>query len=225
MGDGWSIPWKGDDPERLFLAPDDDLAPNRPGEALRARLDASRAGPGRLLASRLLGRRPQEDEWRRGLEGEQFVGSELEELTAVGWRVVHSIPLPGEADIDHLLIGPGGVFCVQAQLLRRAAVRVGDDGVRVGRERQPRPYLRAARREAARAGFALARGCGFEPEVRPVLVLVAAARVEVASVPRDVRVLRERDVTRLGEFGGVLHPERVERVYTVARNRRTWLNV
>ncbi|MFH8982205.1 nuclease-related domain-containing protein [Streptomyces varsoviensis] len=219
------MPWKGDDPERLFLAPDDDLAPNRPGEALRARLDASRAGPGRLLAARLLGRRPREDAWRRSLEGEQYVGSALEELTAGGWRVVHSIPLPGEADIDHLVIGPGGVFCVQTQLLRRAAVRVGDDGVRVGRERQPRPYLRAARREAARAAHALSRGCGFDPEVWPVLVLVAAGRVETASAPQGVRVLRERDVTRLGELGGVLHPERVERLYTVARNRRTWLNV
>ncbi|MEV0276341.1 nuclease-related domain-containing protein [Streptomyces sp. NPDC050610] len=225
MGDVWSVPWKGDDPERLFLAPDDDLAPNRPGEALRARLDASRAGPGHLMAARLLGRHPQEDAWRRSLEGEQFVGAALEELTAGGWRVVHSIPLLGETDIDHLLIGPGGVFCVQSQLLRRAVVRVSDDGVRVGRERQPRPYLRAARREAARAGFALARGCGFEPEVRPVLVLVAAARVEAASAPRGIRVLRERDVARLGELGGVLHPERVERVYTVARNRRTWLKV
>ncbi|MEU7041637.1 nuclease-related domain-containing protein [Streptomyces varsoviensis] len=225
MGDVWSMPWKGDDPERLFLAPDDDLAPNRPGEALRARLDASRAGPGRLLAARLLGRRPREDAWRRSLEGEQYVGSALEELTAGGWRVVHSIPLPGEADIDHLVIGPGGVFCVQTQLLRRTAVRVGDDGVRVGRERQPRPYLRAARREAARAAYALSRGCGFDPEVWPVLVLVAAGRVETASAPQGVRVLRERDVTRLGELGGVLHPERVERLYTVARNRRTWLNV
>ncbi|KOG87472.1 hypothetical protein ADK38_25265 [Streptomyces varsoviensis] len=81
------------------------------------------------------------------------------------------------------------------------------------------------RREAARAAHALSRGCGFDPEVWPVLVLVAAGRVETASAPQGVRVLRERDVTRLGELGGVLHPERVERLYTVARNRRTWLNV
>ena len=62
--------------------PDDDLAPNRPGETLRARLDGSAAagasGRARLLIARLLGRRPVEDVWRRALAAEQCVGAALE---------------------------------------------------------------------------------------------------------------------------------------------------
>ncbi|MEU1311307.1 nuclease-related domain-containing protein [Streptomyces cinnamoneus] len=213
------------DPERLFLPPDDDLAPNRPGETLRARLDASRTGRFGLFLARLLGRRPVEDDWRRALEAQQFVGSELDGLAAGGWEVVHSIVLPGEAVIPHLLIGPGGVFCVEAERARGARVAVGGD-VPAGAagEQRPCPYVRRARRDAARSSLVLSRGCGFLVRVHPVLVLVGAAEVEVAAPLEDVRVLQECEVAGLGTLGGVLHPERVDRIHTVARNRRAWLH-
>ncbi|WP_448323674.1 nuclease-related domain-containing protein [Streptomyces sp. DSM 41493] len=214
------------DPERLFLPPDDDLAPNRPGETLRARLDASRTGRAGLVLARLLGRRPVEDSWRRRLAAEQVVGAELEELTAGGWEVVHSIVLPGgpaSAVISHLLIGPGGVFCVASEPTRRAHAEVGDSAVRVVGERHPRPCVRRARHSAARASLALSRGCGFLVRVLPVLVLVGPPSWEVAASLEDVRVLGEREVAGLGALGGALHPHRVDRIHTVARNRRVWL--
>ncbi|MEV4439783.1 nuclease-related domain-containing protein [Streptomyces sp. NPDC049577] len=194
------------DPDRLFLPPDDDLAPNRPGETLRARLDGSRTAGARLVLARLLGRRPVEDAWRAELAAEQLVGAELDALTPGGWEVVHSIVLPGDAVISHLLIGPGGVFCVFA---------------RPGRERQPQPHVRRVRQCAARASLALTRGCGFLVRVLPVLVLVGAGATETAA--DDVRLLGEGEVASLGTLGGVLHPDRVDRVHTVARNRRVWL--
>ncbi|MFI9201875.1 nuclease-related domain-containing protein [Streptomyces sp. NPDC053048] len=211
------------DPERLFLPPDDDLAPNRPGETLRARLEASRAGRVGLALARLLGRRPVEDDWRRALAAEQLVGTELDGLTAGGWEVVHSIVLPGDAVISHLLIGPGGVFCVAAEQTRGTRVEVGEVSVRVGAERQGRPYVRRTRHCALRSSLVLSRGCGFPVPVLPVLVLVGAVRVEVDRSLDDVRVLREEEVLGLGELGGVLHPDRVDRIHTVARNRRVWL--
>lgn len=211
------------DPERLFLPPDDDLAPNRPGETLRARLDASRAGRVRLAIARLLGRRPVEDSWRRALAAEQLVGAELEGLTPGGWEVVHSIVLPGEAVISHLLIGPGGVFSVAAERIRGGRVEVDDASVLVPGERHPLPYVRRARHSARRSSLVLSRGCGFPVRVLPVLVLVGAAGVDGADSLEDVRVLREAEVPGLGELGGVLHPDRVDRIHTVARNRRVWL--
>ncbi|MGW4033254.1 nuclease-related domain-containing protein [Streptomyces sp. NPDC004838] len=66
------------------------------------------------------------------MTGEQRVGAELERLAGRGWRVLHSIPLPGEVDIGRLLIGSGGVFRFNANHLRGACVWVGDDSVRVG---------------------------------------------------------------------------------------------
>ncbi|MEU4209297.1 nuclease-related domain-containing protein [Streptomyces sp. NPDC026206] len=211
------------DRERLFLPPDDDLAPNRPGETLRARLDMSRNGRFALMLARLLGRRPVEDRWRGALAAEQLVGAALDGLTAGGWEVVHSIVLPGDAVISHLLIGPGGVFCVEAEQARGTRVEVGGDVAAGARERWPCPYVRRARQSAARSSLVLSHGCGFLVQARPVLVLVGAADVEVAASVEDVRVLREREVPGLGALGGVLRPDRVERIHTVARDRRVWL--
>ncbi|MFE5872417.1 nuclease-related domain-containing protein [Streptomyces roseifaciens] len=215
------------DPERLFLPPDDDLAPNRPGETLRARLDGSAAagasGRARLLVARLLGRRPVEDAWRRALAAEQCVGAALEGLAGNGWDVVHSIVLPGDAIISHLLIGPGGVFGISTRPGRRARVRAGESQVRTDRERRPCPYVRETRHDAARASLVLSRGCGFLVQVQPVLVFVGARSVEAAPELGDVRVLGEGEVPGLGALGGVLHPDRARRIHTVARNRRVWL--
>ncbi len=214
---------KAYDPERLFLPPDDDLAPNRPGETLRARLDASGTGRVALALARCLGRRPVEDAWRRALAAEQAVGAALEELTAGGWDVVHSIVLPGDAVIAHLLIGSGGVFGVAAKPAHKARVQVGESLVRVSRERHPRPYVREIRHDCARASLVLSRGCGFLVQVRPVLVLVGAGSVEVSPALEDVQVLEEAQAATLGAAGGVLHPSRADRIHTVARNRRVWL--
>jgi hypothetical protein len=57
----------------------------------------------------LLGRHSEAYGWRKGLAGERKVGAELERLVRKDWRVLHSIPLPRDVDIDHLLIGTGGV--------------------------------------------------------------------------------------------------------------------
>ncbi|GHF25150.1 hypothetical protein GCM10010218_02280 [Streptomyces mashuensis] len=211
------------DPERLFLPPDDDLAPNRPGETLRVRLDTSRTGRLGLVLARLLGRRPVEDAWRRSLAAERLVGAELDGLAAAGWEVVHSIALPGDAVVPHLLIGPGGVFCVAPEPVRGAHAEVGEETVRVAGERHGRPCVRRVRQAAARCAPVLTRGCGFLVRVHPVLVLVGAAGVEVTPALEDVRVLREDEVAGLGALGGALHPDRVDRVHTVARNRRVWL--
>lgn len=74
------------DPDRLFLPPDDDLAPNRPGEALRVRLAEEPRARAALWWARLLGRRPPQDDWHRQLLGEQAVGTALDLLTAGGNR-------------------------------------------------------------------------------------------------------------------------------------------
>ncbi|MEU7202640.1 nuclease-related domain-containing protein [Streptomyces sp. NPDC045470] len=212
------------DPDRLFLPPDDDLAPNRPGEALRVRLAEQPRARAALWCARLLGRRPPQDAWYRQLLGEQAVGTALDQLAAGGWYVIHSIPLPPAAVIGHLLIGPGGVLCVDTHHVRGARVRVGEDTVGTGRGREPQPYVRESRQHARRAAYVLTRGCRFRVEARPVLAFAGAADVELDPALRDVRVIRdERDVPLLGRLGGVFAPDRVERVYTVARNRRTWL--
>ncbi|MEU8930401.1 nuclease-related domain-containing protein [Streptomyces sp. NPDC048409] len=203
------------------LHSEDDLAGNRPGDALQMKVDELTPGFWQWAFARLSGRRLEADSWRAGLAGERRVGAELERLARRGWRVLHSIPLPGEVDIDHVLIGPGGAFCFNTKRHRGARVWVGDDSVRIGG--QSYPYVRKSRAEARRASAALTSACGFPVEVQPVLAFVAVAELQVVPSLRDVRVLQEHDISAFKHLKSGLRPDKVELVYTAARDRRTWV--
>ncbi|MGW0332587.1 nuclease-related domain-containing protein [Streptomyces sp. NPDC003011] len=193
---------------RLSLHPDDDLAPNRPGEALQIALDRD-PGPAHRL-------RP--DPRRRALAAEQAVGEALDRLDGAGWHTLHSVPLPGGDRVHHLVIGPGGLFAVHTLYARRQRVTVADPMVTLGR-REPHPLLRRVRADADRASYALTA------EVHPVLALVGPTDVTVAAPLRAVRVLTDTEVADLARTGGVLKPADVEALHAMARDRQTWTRV
>ncbi|WP_345618132.1 nuclease-related domain-containing protein [Streptomyces ziwulingensis] len=192
----------------LSLHPDDDLAPNRPGEALLIALDRA-PGPSHRVRA---------DPRRRALAAERAVGEALDRLDGAGWYVLHSVPLPGGDRVHHLMIGPGGLYAVHALYARKQRVRIADPLVAVGR-REPRPLLRRVRSDADRASYALTA------EVRPVLALVGAAGVTVTAPPREVRVVRDEELEHLARLGGVLKPADARALHAVARDRRTWERV
>ncbi|MFI8948547.1 nuclease-related domain-containing protein [Streptomyces sp. NPDC053750] len=191
---------------RLSLHPDDDLAPNRPGEALLVDLERA-PGPAHRL------RRP--DPRRRALAAEQTVGAALDRLDGAGWHALHSVPLPGGDRVHHLVIGPGGLFALHVLPARRQRVHIADPVVTLGRH-EPLPLMRRVRADADRASYALTA------EVHPVLVLVAPAHVTVAAPPRSVRVLTDEELPDLSRPGGVLKPADVEALHAMARDRATW---
>ncbi|MFF1478202.1 NERD domain-containing protein [Streptomyces sp. NPDC058301] len=190
---------------RLSLHPDDDLAPNRPGEALLAELERHGSA-----------RRFREDPRRVLLAAQERVGAELDALEGTGWRVLHSVPLPGAGLLDHLVIGPAGIMTFRTVAAHRHRVRIADPLVGVGRG-APAPVLRWVRRDAERASLALAAG------VRGVLVVSDPSRLDLVAPPRDVRVLRDAELPGLARLGGVLKPADVESLHWTARDRRTWL--
>ncbi|MFE6041518.1 nuclease-related domain-containing protein [Streptomyces sp. NPDC056452] len=198
-----------------------DLATRRPGAALRAQLAEN--GPG-LLARATTGalRRTKEADPRRGaLAGERRVGTELRWLTRHGWRVLHSLPLPGGAEIGHLLIGPGGVFAVRTEHRPGASVRIGEGTLQID-EGSPQTYVLEAVPGARHARTVLETHCAFAVPVRSVLVFVGVAALDVLATPPDVRVCRDRHLSALAPLKDVLTPTQVERVYDVARNRDAW---
>ncbi|MFJ7074446.1 nuclease-related domain-containing protein [Streptomyces sp. NPDC098781] len=203
------------------LAPGDDLASNSPGTALRSKVTETSAGLTTRALARILGRPASGDSWRKGMTGERRVGAELDRLRRHGWRVLHSIPLPREVDLDHLLIGPGGVFSVNTKNHSRKAVWVGDDAVQVNHGR-PEPYARKSRAEAKRVQRVLEHYCGFAIPVEPVLVFVGVTDLKVVATQLTVRVYREREVSALAPLNGVLTTDEVERIYAVARHRHAW---
>ncbi|MFJ4469188.1 nuclease-related domain-containing protein [Streptomyces sp. NPDC089424] len=199
----------------------DDLSANRPGESL---LDKSGPGLAKRVVSQLLRRPTEWDSWRKGLAGEQRVGAELHRLERHGWRVLHSIPLADKVDVDHLLIGPGGVFSINTKHHHKRAVWVGDDSVKVDHGKSA-PYARKSRAEAKRVARVLEHYCGFSVPVTPVLVFVGVTDLNVVATQLSVRVYREREVAALAPLSGALTAERVEQVYSVARHRQAWTQV
>ena len=193
---------------RLSLHPDDDLAPNRPGETLQVALDRD-PGPAHRL-------RP--DPRRRALAAEQTVGEALDRLDGAGWHALHSVPLPGGDRVHHLVIGPGGLFAVYTLYARKQRVTVADPMVALGR-RDPHPLLRRVRSDADRASYALTA------EVHPVLALVGPGDVRVTAPLREIRIMTDTEIEGLARLGGVLKQADVEALHAMARDRGTWVRV
>ena len=55
--------------------------------------------------------------WDAGAAGERVVADKLSELVPRGWYVLHDVHWPGrpKANLDHVLVGPGGVVVVDAK--------------------------------------------------------------------------------------------------------------
>jgi hypothetical protein len=57
---------------------------------------------------------PIVDRWDRGAEGEEHVGAILDSLNVHGWLTIHDVDT-GRGNIDHVLVGPGGVLTVETK--------------------------------------------------------------------------------------------------------------
>jgi hypothetical protein len=110
---------------------------------------------------------------RLGRDGERAVGQALEQLRRHGYRVFHDILGPSW-NIDHVVIGPGGVFTVETKTLSkplrgRAVIR------HEGRTLKKGPFdlsncLDQARAQAAYVDAWLKDATGLRYSVQPTLV-------------------------------------------------------
>jgi Nuclease-related domain len=208
-----------------------DLTARRPGQAARERAeqewkemqDRSRVGAG---LARLLDVKTDERAWRVGAKGEEAVGVRLERLRERGWHVLHAVPVGARgSDIDHVLIGPGGVFTVNTKRHPGKSVWVGRHVIKVDGYSQP--YLRNSRFEADRASRLLTEALGRPVFARAVLVFATGffgPSVTVRQQPDDVRILEASDVPRAFRRGAVtLTPDEVDDIFAAARRPETWL--
>jgi hypothetical protein len=59
---------------------------------------------------------PEAVAWRQGAAGERRTARLLDPLERHGWAVLHDLALPdSRANVDHLAIGPGGVFVIDSK--------------------------------------------------------------------------------------------------------------
>ena len=84
------------------------------GAAEQSRLAAERVAK---LRRQLEQAERAEKAWAAGAKGEARVAQVLDELDAHGWKVLHDVRWPGQhkANLDHVLVGPGGVIVVDAK--------------------------------------------------------------------------------------------------------------
>lgn len=82
------------------------------GQHVRA--EANRRGWLRFLGGRF---KRDHGAWAQGAEGEEVVGQVLEGLVTDGWQVIHDVSF-GRGNIDHIVVGPGGLFTVETKSRR-----------------------------------------------------------------------------------------------------------
>jgi hypothetical protein len=202
--------------------PPRDLATNAAGAAARAKRDEVNAeAPVLNFVARVLGVKTDERNWRVGAKGEEKVAKELQKL-GPHWRVLHAVEVGDRgSDIDHIVIGPAGIFTLNTKRHPSGKVWVADRSVRVNNQRTY--YLRNSRHEGGRASRLLSAAHGSPIDVHPVIVFVDLSEFDVKQQPADVHVTtRKQLVDWLEALPIVWDSATIEGVFATARLSTTW---
>jgi hypothetical protein len=170
---------------------------------------------------RIVGQRIPDRTWGRPRTSERKVAAELDRLRP-GWHVLDAVPIgPAGTAADHLVVGPGGVYSVNAENLPGSRVLIDGATFLVGG--RPVPHLRRAGIEADRAGRLLTAACGFPVDVQGMLVLVGEVALTVRTPPTGVYVTTRRTVALdLTRMPMTLSAPVVDAIVSAARRPGTW---
>jgi len=180
--------------------------------------------PSRSPVARALGVSPLDEEraaWYRGALGEAAVGRLLEKLPE-GWTVLHAVPVgKGDSDIDHVVIGPGGVFTINTKNHAGQMAWVPGRTLLVNGQKQP--HLRNAGHEAQRASRLLSASAGFRVDVVSVIDVVDPAGLTIRERPEQVVVLASSQLVRwLQQRPATLIPQHVRALLDVSADPAAW---
>ncbi|MEL0626115.1 nuclease-related domain-containing protein [Salinibacterium amurskyense] len=164
---------------------------------------------------------PHAQSWFSGAIGERKVGDLLLQL-GPEWAVLHAVPVgKGDSDIDHVVIGPAGVFTINTKRHPGKKIWVGERMLTVAGQKTD--HLRNSRHEAKRAAKLLTKATGFPVDVHPVLAIVEPASFTFRQRPQDVSVMDARRLPRwLKRRRAVLAPDGLATIIDAATEARTW---
>lgn len=189
--------------------------------SIREFLSEHRLKPGRSARQRALGRSPlgeADARWYWAAVGQLDVKSRLEQL-GPEWTVVHGVP--GPSTIDHLVIGPGGVFTISAHDHARQAVWVSGRAFVVDGHRLP--YLRQAEEAIGYVERTLEAEAGVHIRASTVIAVMDPATLQVRDRPRDVFVITADSLKQwLRAREAVLGAKTAAHLAAVARIEATW---
>jgi hypothetical protein len=195
------------------------------GQAVLEKLLADRAGASpRSLLGRIFGAdplNPGDYPWYKGALGEMAVGRVLEQL-GPEWTVLHAVPVgTGSSDIDHVLIGPAGVFTLNTKNHAGQPVWVAGSTFMVAGKKLR--HLYNAGYEAARAAKLLTRAANETVNVTGVVVVVAPKSMTVRKEPSGAVVVTDRQLLRwLNGRPSVLTPRQWAVIAATAARPGTW---
>lgn len=159
--------------------------------------------------------------WYWGALGERAVGRILAAL-GPEWTVLHAVPV-GEksADIDHVVIGPTGVFTLNTKRHAGQRIWTAKGTFLVAGTRHP--YIRNSEHEAVRAGKLLSAAVRHPVSAEAAIVVVGAQQVTVKEKHRSVAVLTERQLLRWITRRPVVHtPRQISLLAAAAAQPSTW---
>ena len=163
--------------------------------------------------------------WRVGAVGEESVGAELWRLVRTidaAWRFVHSVPVGSRgSDIDHVLVGPGGIFTINTKAHLGSNIWVAGDTFMVNGQRHG--YIRNSRFEAERARRLIANVTGLDLPVRGLIVVVDPRGLTIRQAPDGVAVTTRHQLVKwLASQPHVLAPAAIDRAFDAIRRSSTW---
>jgi hypothetical protein len=155
-----------------------------------------------IAAIGLLRLRKRFGKLNRGESGEMKVGETLEELRGRGYRPFHAIRRD-KFDIDHVVLGPEGVFVIETKWRSGKGVinfRNGEglfvNGLPDASERDP---LAQARGNAAEVRKMIKEDCQLDVWTTALVVFVGDWKVKETWQTTDVRVVAESGLRRFFE--------------------------
>jgi hypothetical protein len=153
--------------------------------------------PPRSRIARLFGASPLVPSTRglyRAALGELAVGQMLNQL-GPQWDILHAVPIDANGQIDHLVIGPGGVFAVFTENYPGQEIRVVGDTMTIGG--RPVDNISTIRRLSASAAERLSCAAERTIAIQPVLVVIDSTRLVMRDGPKGVRIVPSRQLVRL----------------------------
>jgi ribosomal protein S14 len=191
---------------------------------MRRCLAAQAAAPRCGRIAHFLGVNPLHPHARSGYHGalgEIVVAKVLAQL-GHDWTVLHDVPVGSERrDIDHLIIGPAGIYTISEKSHSGKRIRMGGSTFVVNGQRLN--CARDALREAARAGEILGLVSGRPVVVTPLIVVVNPAKLVVDVKSARVAVLPSNDLKRwLDRRPQVLTDREVVHFSLFADEASTW---
>jgi hypothetical protein len=161
----------------------------------------------------------------RGATGEEHVGDLLDSLEGDGWHVIHDASL-GRGNVDHILIGPAGVFTVETKS-HPGPIRVGRvHGAILSQAQAQRKAIERVTGETVEPLIVFSRAWVDKPLARRKGVRVTPARMLAGYLQRRPATLTREQVEQArGAVGAALRDHRAQSPYAPRSTRpvyRRW---